>query len=451
MATKTRFRLRAVCASLILAGLATAQALAADPVVSPPTPDAPAAGTVILSAGPAFLEDVTGVRTQLSRGAVVVPGQTIITGEGGFVHVRMSDGGLVAVRPLSEFELEVFDYHQDAGSDRVRYRLEQGVARSITGAVGDANKEAFRLNTPVAAVGVRGTDFVVATNAATSRVAINSGAVVVAALGDSCQASGFGACTSGGLVLGAGDDSRGKYVEVVSGEQIPRMVHDPASGPDAITPPHEQEPATVAALSGRSADVPAESERGSTPPPIVAPDTMQPERLPPAGMVNAPTDTYWGRWSHAAQVDGLSLRRVADLRLEDKRVLVANSIYGAGVDAMPSSLPRTGQADFLVAGGEGVLKTATAHLPLEISAGQLSVNFDNRSFDMQSRFDGNDTHYLTQAAGSVDSRGYLLSDVGRSNSIVTGALGADLNSAVTTVERSYADGDLSGVITWGRP
>lgn len=450
MVTKTRLRPYAVRAGLMLAGLAAAQAFAADAVSSPPPSSTPAAGTVILSAGPAYLQDATGERTQLSRGAVLVPGQTIVTGEGGFVHVRMSDGGLVAVRPLSEFELEVFDYHQDAGSDRVRYRLEQGVARSITGAVGDANKEAFRLNTPVAAVGVRGTDFVVATNAATSRVAINSGAVVVAALGDSCQASGFGACTTDSLLLGAGDDSRGKYVEVVSGEQIPRMVHDPSSGPDAMTPPHEQEPATVSALSERNADLPAESERASPPPPAVTPEPTQPDRLPLAGLVAAPADTYWGRWSNAAQVDGLSLQRVADLRVEGKRVLIANSVYGAGLDAMPSSLPRTGQADFLVAGGEGVLKTATGALPLDVAAGQLSVNFDSRSFDMQSQFDGNGTQYLTQAAGAVDSRGYLLSDVSRSNSVVNGALGADLNSAITTVERSYADGDLSGVITWGR-
>src|SRR5690606_30187211 len=101
------------------------------------------------------------------------------------------------------FVVEVFDYRRDASSDRVRYRLEDGVARSITGAVGESNKEAFRLNTPVAAVGVRGTDFVVATNAATSRVAVNSGAVVVAALGGQCAADAFGSCATGGLLLGA--------------------------------------------------------------------------------------------------------------------------------------------------------------------------------------------------------------------------------------------------------
>src|SRR5690606_32999933 len=114
------------------------------------------AGEVVLSAGPAFLRLPTG-ETPISRGTKLKPGDTIVTGEGGFVHVKMADGGLVAVRPLSLFEIEVFDYRRQAHSDRVRYRLEEGVARSITGAVGETNKESFRLNTPVAAVGVRGT------------------------------------------------------------------------------------------------------------------------------------------------------------------------------------------------------------------------------------------------------------------------------------------------------
>lgn len=446
MVAKTQSRFRA---GLLLAGLTLGLPALSSPPAAPVDPVA-TAGTVVLAAGPVYVLRDTGERTQLERGAVLTPGQTIVTGEGGFAHIHMADGGLVAVRPLSEFEIEVFEYRHNASGDRVRYRLEEGVARSITGEVGEANKDAFRLNTPVAAVGVRGTDFVVATNSGTSRVAVNSGAVVVAALGASCQASGFGACTSDSLLLGAGDENRGKYVEVVSGDQIPRMIHDPSSTPDNISPPHEQEPRPVASLSDRTS---LESERDT---PLQPQETLQPQApiatpdLPVVGSIAAPTDTYWGRWSRVEQVDGLSLQQVAALRDEGRRVLIANSVYGAGVDAMPTSLPRSGRADFLAAGGEGVLRTAEGLQPLAVSAGRLSVNFDSRSFDMNSRFEGNGGVYATQAIGEVDARGYLQSDPGRSDSLVAGALSKDVQSAVTTVERSYADGNLAGVITWGR-
>lgn len=41
----------------------------------------------------------------------------------------------------------------------VRFRLDRGVARAISGAAAEGARERFRLNTPLVAIGVRGTDF----------------------------------------------------------------------------------------------------------------------------------------------------------------------------------------------------------------------------------------------------------------------------------------------------
>lgn len=410
-----------------------------------------AAGTVVLAAGPVYLQHGKQ-RSPLARGSQLQPGQTIVTGEGGFAHVRMADGGLVAVRPFSTFQIEVFDYQQDQASDRVRYRLDEGVARAITGGVGEANKEAFRLNTPVAAVGVRGTDFVVATTPSASRVAINSGAVVVAALGEHCTASGFGACAQGGVVLGKSDSLPGQFVEVVRGEQLPRMVQDPSQTPDRLAPPHQAEPATAQAdrlPDTRLNDSVVAVERPDDVGSVALPAPLPPP--PPASSVATPTDAYWGRWSSRVGVDDSSATLVADLLKQGKAVQVVNSHFGAGLDRRATQLPTQGQVDFVAAGGSAVLAGIQGTLPLEVADGRLGVNFDQRSFTTEARFRGAERDYLTQAAGQINDAGYLQSDAALSNARVTGALGASLESAVTVVERQFDDGLLSGAVVWGRP
>lgn len=423
------------------------------------TPDA---GEVVLVAGPAYVEQ-QGARQPVTRGYRLAPGQTIVTGEGAFVHVRMADGGMVAVRPLSTFLIEVFDYQRDASVDRVRYRLEEGVARSITGAVGESNKEAFRLNTPVAAVGVRGTDFVVATNAATSRVAVNSGAVVVAALGGQCAAEAFGSCATGGLLLGAGQQADGRYVEVVRGEQVPRLVEDPSNSPDRIQPPHEQEPLAAARLPADSQgerlrrdndkDVADTITAGLVPPPPSVEVTPTLPALPPelpGPLVNPPADVFWGRWSNPAALEASSARLVTELSADGKDILIVNGAYGAGVDNMARQLPRSGGVSFAAAGGEGLFISGASATVLSVNAGQLDVNFDTRSFATTNTFAGDGREFHTSAQGIINDRGYLHSTPGQSDSRVMGALGEGLNSAVTTVERDYADGDLRGVVAWER-
>ncbi len=411
---------------------------------------APVAGEIVLSAGPVFLQG-NDERRPIARGGTLAPGQTLVTGEGGFAHVRMADGGLVAVRPLSVFEIEVFEYAGNAQNDKVRYRLDEGVARAITGGVGEANKEAFRLNTPVAAVGVRGTDFVVATTPATSRVAINSGAVVVAALGENCSAAGFGACANDAVVLGKASSLPGQFVEVVRGEQLPRLVQDPNQTPDRLAPPHDDEPRVNRSESlpdTRDGDVVVTVEPDRNPSP--SPSLPAPPPPPNAADVAMPEGVHWGRWSTANTVDDASTQRVADLLDADKSIQVVNTQFGAGFDERATQLPRSGRADFIAAGGDGVWLGAEHTAALEVASGRLGVDFDRSRFDTEARFTDGSRHFDTQASGTINDNGYLRSDPALSNARVTGALGKDLDSAITAVERQFDDGQLSGIVVWGR-
>jgi len=99
--------------------------------------------------------------------------------------------------------------------------LLEGTARAVSGNAAKAARQRFRLNTPIAAIGVRGTDFVVTTTATLMTVLVNEGAVVVAPFSDECAAQGFGPCSTNAVELTA--DSL-QLIEFDSNMALPRLV-----------------------------------------------------------------------------------------------------------------------------------------------------------------------------------------------------------------------------------
>jgi len=101
----------------------------------------------------------SGVERVPVKGEAFNPGETIITGVSGSAQIRMSDGGLVAVRPDTQMKLAqyVFNGRED-GSERKLVSLIKGGFRAITGLIGNRNKENYKILTPSATIGIRGTD-----------------------------------------------------------------------------------------------------------------------------------------------------------------------------------------------------------------------------------------------------------------------------------------------------
>ncbi|MGW8368366.1 MAG: FecR family protein, partial [Gammaproteobacteria bacterium] len=127
------------------------------------------AGVVSFVAGEAYRVETDGSKYRLSKGMAIEDGDRIQTGPSGRVELLMSDGGLIALRPRSDFLVESFVYTVPEGAtagdspeskkDRSFFSLIKGGLRSVTGAVGESDKEAYRMNTPVATIGIRGTDY----------------------------------------------------------------------------------------------------------------------------------------------------------------------------------------------------------------------------------------------------------------------------------------------------
>jgi hypothetical protein len=127
---------------------------------------AAAAGQIQFVAGSAQLTSESGKTHQLRKGDAVNEGDTLTTAPAAAVQVRMQDGGVVAMRPDSKVKVDSFKFNgKEDGSERNVFTLVKGGFRAITGLIGRTNKQNYRVVTPTATIGIRGTDheiFVVA-------------------------------------------------------------------------------------------------------------------------------------------------------------------------------------------------------------------------------------------------------------------------------------------------
>jgi hypothetical protein len=114
-------------------------------------------GSVDAISGSASVSGKDGKPSAISTGQKIYAGQTINTASDGEVQLVTEDGGIIALRPGTTFRVD--EYQADGGSgDRIFMSLFKGAVRSITGWIGKHDNAAYRLTTPTATIGIRGTD-----------------------------------------------------------------------------------------------------------------------------------------------------------------------------------------------------------------------------------------------------------------------------------------------------
>jgi len=128
---------------------------------------------------------VTGVATagrgdqagrSLHRGDAVEAGETIQVGRNSYLNLAFSDGGRVLLRPNTSFEIEAYEAPAaapapapadapaatpaaSAGGGKAFFKLLRGGFRAVSGLIGKQDKQAYLVRTPVATIGIRGTDY----------------------------------------------------------------------------------------------------------------------------------------------------------------------------------------------------------------------------------------------------------------------------------------------------
>jgi hypothetical protein len=481
------FRVAGVLLAVIgTLAVARAQAAVAQGAAEP----AAAVGEVSLVIGTARRSDAAGT-APVSQGMRVKVADLIETESGGHVHVRFVDGGFVAVRPGSRLRIE--DYRVDTQrpqANAVRFTLEQGVVRSITGEAAKQARERYRLNTPIAAIGVRGTDYVALGTADTVRVTVNSGAVVLAPFGPSCSAADLGPCTSAAAVMLTADMSRTSMIEYVRQAAVPRVVpvgRDTPT-PDQLVPPAPQErqdaartvslesraPGVVAEAPSRFAESPGHGGPSSevvVPPPVVsaptdpsptapAPVDPSPSSPPvpvpstpvtPPNVPVTPPALVWGRYA-SAPLPGDDMTVTYAAAREGHHVTVGNNYYvllrrDTGQERVT---PQRGVAEFsLAAAGATFTDASGAASVARVEGGYLRFDFDKARFatGIEMSHPAAGRHALS-GEGRVRDDGIF--NFRHADGRAAGALSFDAAQAAYFFERYISTGTFSGATLWKR-
>lgn len=111
--------------------------------------------------------------SNLRRGAVLEEGDVIVTGPKAYVQIRMADGTKFAIKPDTRFVIEAFeapatDTEPAIGAGtalRASFNLEKGSLRSLSGTLAKRAPDTYQVSTPSAVIRVRGTNWIVGTDA----------------------------------------------------------------------------------------------------------------------------------------------------------------------------------------------------------------------------------------------------------------------------------------------
>jgi hypothetical protein len=118
------------------------------------------AGRFIAVTGDVRILGTDGVARTAARDEVIRQGESIVTGANSLAQLRMTDGGAISLRADSQMKL---DRYQFAGTEDREASffasIVKGGLRTISGLIGRSRRDAYRVTTPSATMGIRGTHF----------------------------------------------------------------------------------------------------------------------------------------------------------------------------------------------------------------------------------------------------------------------------------------------------
>lgn len=436
------------------------------------TPAQDMVGEASMTIGSVKATSADGVARSLERGSPIRVGDKIETGEGGHVHIRFVDGGRLSVRPSSRLQVENYARSTDTSTlTAIKFRLDEGVVRSITGSWGEAARDRFRLNTPVAAIGIKGTDFVVKTDVNNTLASVYAGAIMLTPLANGCLAS-LGPCQNGNEKL-LTEDMKGQMLALSRLQVIPQLVpavdllaqrvrpasteviakSDPAIKVETARSEISNERALV--NESRAVDVVAISKSTSDAQAAVPP--VIPAVIPVVVLPPEVKQLVWARLAAVAS-DGETISRSFAQAMQNGR----EGTVGNGAYSLFRNSPATGPAiltssdtfaNFRLAGAAAQLVRTEQGVDfseaVQVGAGTLNVDFAKSTYATQLNVSSSriGTDVVT-SNGLVKPNGVLQTQGG--NAFTSGAISLDGKEAGYFFLKSLPAGHLSGITQWGR-
>jgi hypothetical protein len=392
-------------------------------------------GEVTLTIGKSQIDRVQGA-AEPQKGGSVQEGDVIRTTDNGHVHIRFIDGARVSVRPNSVFRIHEFKYSpSDPSASVIRLSLDSGEARSISGAAAQAAKERFRLNTPLVAIGVKGTDFVTQVSKDVIRVTVKQGSIVMAPFDSGCKAAALGVCTT----------ARAKELtaEMLGQALVYRLgTTDPSF--QNVSKPGQPDNTKLLQLDRQVRDTADKP---------LASDTEAKNPLNAIGN----NRLIWGRWARDPIAnDSLTVPFLEAMR--GNEVTVGDGYYflfrePSNINVLPTLTTKT---DFRLKSSSASYRNADNEMvPAAVTSGSLSVDFGAKTYNTQLGLSAEGTGIQSfSQSGSINAgTGIFLGRSGSETaptSSLAGAISLDARQVGYLFKTQVGRGAFVGATLWGR-
>ena len=204
-----------------------------------------------------------GAVIAITKKTEILEGSKISVKDRSKLNLSLVDGATEKLAANSTLAFTQYRYDPaDPKGSEIRKELIEGEVTSKTGVGGKEAKERYRLNSPLAAIAVLGTEYTVSISGGETRIVVMDGIISMAKLGGSCQRSGLGACADGEQLMAS---QRG--LALVVRKDQPRPVLIPASTPPPVKSAAQttsaQEQAEEEAADKKAAEEAAAKEKES--------------------------------------------------------------------------------------------------------------------------------------------------------------------------------------------
>jgi hypothetical protein len=433
----------------------------------------------------------------LLSGAFIAEGDHIITGNNAVAVLVFNDEGRISLRANSELVVKHYKLDPTGAGTLLEFELVRGAIRQISGQAARKQPERYRLNTPIATVGVRGTDFLAKTSSDALETYIQEGKIVVLPSLASCSGQAqVGSCAPL-AIISAADEARylkvnqGGIMErrILGGADVERLFglgQIKATSPLApITSAPATSPTQSSSIQAKAPDLWAgnmrevammennskitffafsESQATGRPttspqaPVAVAPVIVTPvlpiASTPPPDIATpiAPDTSrqlIWGKFSYAEQLP-LQLLAPYATASEGRSATVGEVSQLAlwRTAGGPSTSPALkGEVQFGMRSGEAYLQQGSQLLPATITNPALSINFDKATFNSSLTLTQAQTGSVPlQVSGKINDEGIFVGVAPGQR--VAGAISYDGKEAGFLFNRDNALGVFKGITLW---
>jgi hypothetical protein len=130
-------------------------------VLAPVAAQATGAAVVLNTSGIVAVQRADGSVVALAKNSEVQEGEVITTQKASYARFKFTDGGELTLQPETTIKIDKYGFDASKPeNDSFVFSLVKGGLRSITGLVGHrGNRDAYKLNTETATIGIRGTDW----------------------------------------------------------------------------------------------------------------------------------------------------------------------------------------------------------------------------------------------------------------------------------------------------